>query len=349
MVKKLIVCALVCMCLTGIAFAGGEKEESPSASSAPAPAPASAPAAPAGPVAFYANITSVEPLIKDFGEKTGIEAQYTRISTTKFLSTVFTEFEAGKLLADVIQAPLPVLEQLRAGGVLTPYISPSAQGYPEWAKREQEGIYMFGIEYVGLIYNKTKVAAADVPKSYMDLADPKWKNKIVMADPSVHPTTISWLVALKEHVFNNSETQWRSFLNGLAANNPMLVASFGPTPAPIANGEKSIGISMPKYIITNAPAPLDWARIEPLMGSPRAIGISAKAPHLGAAKKFIDYWLSKDAATILARDVGEYVVAPGVFPPIDGMDKAKVIPIKELSDAELDQWAAEFKKIFVNK
>jgi iron(III) transport system substrate-binding protein len=342
----------VCICLTGIAFGGGEKEtkeEAPASSSSPAPTPAPAPAVPAGPVAFYANITSVDSLMKDFGGKTGIEAQYTRISTTKFLSTVFTEFEAGKLLADVIQAPLPVLEQLRAGGVLTPYISPSAQGYPDWAKREKEGIYMFGIEYVGLIYNKTKVAPADVPKSYMDIADPKWKNKIVMADPSVHPTTISWLVALKEHVFNNNDAQWRAFLNGLAANNPMLVASFGPTPAPIANGEKAIGISMPKYIITNAPAPLDWARVEPLMGSPRAIGISAKAPHPEGAKKFMDYWLSKDAATILARDVGEYVLAPGVFPPIDGMDKAKVIAIKELSDAELEQWAAEFKKIFLKK
>jgi iron(III) transport system substrate-binding protein len=343
MFKKLIVCALLCVCLTGFVFAGGKVEPA----QAPAPAASGAAAAPVtGPVAFYANITSVEPLMADFEGKTGIKAEYTRISTTKFLSTVFTEFEAGKLLADVIQAPLPVMEQLRAGGVLALYKSPSAQGYPDWAKRESEGIYMFGIEYVGIIYNKDLVKPADVPKSYKDLADPKWKNKIVMADPSIHPTTISWLVALKEYAFGNNDAQWRTFLAGLAANNPMLVASFGPTPAPLASGEKAIGISMPKYIITNAPAPLDWARIEPLMGSPRAMGISAKAPHLEAAKKFVDYWLSKDAATILARDVGEYVVAPGVFPPIDGMDKAKVLPIKELSDEELSKWAAEFKKIF---
>ncbi|MCL1818307.1 MAG: extracellular solute-binding protein, partial [Spirochaetaceae bacterium] len=250
---------------------------------------------------------------------------------------------------DVIQAPLPVMEQLRAGKVLIPYTSPAAQGYPGWAKRESDGIYMFGIEYVGLIYNKNLVKPADAPKTYQDLADPKWKDKIVMADPSVHPTTISWLVALKEHAFAGNDAQWRAFLRGLAANNPMLVASFGPTPAPIVSGEKAIGISMPKYIITNAPAPLDWARIEPLMGSPRAMGISAKAPHPEAAKRFVDYWLSRDAATILARDVGEYVVAPGVFPPIDGMDKAKVIPIEELSDAELAKWAAEFKTIFAIK
>ena len=49
---------------------------------------------------------------------------------------------------------------------------------------------------------------------------------------------------------------------------------------------------------------------------------------------------------MLAKDVGEYVLAPGVYPPIDGMDKAKVIAIRELSDAEIQKWSGEFKKIF---
>jgi len=49
---------------------------------------------------------------------------------------------------------------------------------------------------------------------------------------------------------------------------------------------------------------------------------------------------------IMAEKVGEYVLAPGVYPPIAGIDKAKVIPIRELSDDETKQWGAEFKKIF---
>jgi len=320
-------------------FAGGKKEATP------APAVAGEPV-PEGNVAFYANITAIEPLLEDFLAKTGIKGEYTRISTTQFLATVFTEFEAGKLLADVIQAPIPVMEQLREKGVLVPYVSPSAAGYPEWAKREKDGIYMFGIEYVSIIYNKELVKPADVPRRYQDLADPKYRDKIVMANPAIHPTTISWLVALREYVFNNNDAEWRAFLRGLAANRPMLVASFSPTPAPVASGEKPIGISMPKYIITNAPAPLDWARIDPIMGSPRAMGISAKAPHPVAARIFVDYWLTAGAGKILAEKVGEYVLAPGVFPPIDGMDKAKVIPIEELTDEEIAKWGAEFKTIF---
>lgn len=295
-------------------------------------------------VSFYANITAIEPIMEAFETDTGIHGEYTRISTDKFLATVITEFEAGKLQADVIQAPITVLELLKERGVLSDYISPVADDYPEWTKKN--GIQLFGIEYVGLIYNKEMVNAQDTPKKYEDLADPIWKDRIVMANPSIHPTTISWLVGLKENVFETEEA-WREFLKGLAANRPMFVASFGPTPAPIESGEKPIGISMPKYIITKAPAPLDWARLEqPLLGTPRAIAVTSSAPNPEGAKAFVDYWLSKKAMSILAEQVGEYVLAPGVYPPIEDMDKAEVIAIRELSDEEIQQWGEEFKAIF---
>jgi iron(III) transport system substrate-binding protein len=299
-----------------------------------------------GKAAFYANITAIEPLMEAFTKETGVTGEYTRISTSKFLATVFTEFDAGKLQADVVQAPLPVLELLKEKGVLAPYVSPEAAKYPDWTRKDGT-IQLFGIEYVGLIYNKELVKPADVPKRYEDLADPKWKDKIVMADPSTHATTIGWLLGLQENVFKD-EARWMKFLKGLAANKPMFVASFGPTPAPIESGEKLIGISMPKYIVTKAPAPLDWARLsgEPLMGTPRAMALVAKAKHPEAAKLFMDWWLSKPAMGMLAEKVGEYVLAPGVFPPINDIAKAKVIPIRELSDDEIKEWGAKFKQIF---
>ena len=298
-----------------------------------------------GRASFYANITAIKPIMSAFTADTGIRGEYTRISTSKFIATVVTEFEAGKLMADVVQGPLPVLELLKDKGVLAAYRSPAAAGYPEWTRKDDH-IQLFGIEYVALIYNKELVKAADAPKRYEDLTLPKWKDKIVMANPANHATTIAWLIGLKENVFK-SEAEWMKFVKGLAANRPMFVASFGPTPAPIESGEKLIGISMPKYIVTKAPAPLDWARVsQPMLGSPRAIAVTSKAPHPNAARAFVDYWLSKKSMAMLATKVGEYVLAPGVYPPIDGIDKAKVIAIRDLSDEEIQKWGAEFKKIF---
>ncbi|MBP1717479.1 MAG: extracellular solute-binding protein family 1 [Deltaproteobacteria bacterium] len=342
--KMLVFFVAVILCLTPYVFAA-EKEAAKVAAKAADIQTLAEKAKVEGKVTFYANITSIEPILEDFGKKYGIKAEYTRLSATRFIATILTEHAAGKLTADVLQAPMPVLEMLKGKGVLASYTSPAAAGYPKWTNKDGK-IQSFGIEYVALIYNKELVKPEDVPKKYEDLIDPKWKGKIVMADPSSHPTTISWLIGLKENVIK-SETEWLKFLKGLAANNPMFVASFGPTPAPIESGEKLIGLSMPKYIITKAPAPLDWARVsQPMMGTPRGMAITSGAPHPNASRLFADYWLSTDAMKIMAGKVGEYVLAPDVYPPIAGIDKTKVIPIRELSDEEIKKWGSEFKKIF---
>ena len=69
-------------------------------------------AAAEGKVSFYANMTAIQPIMDVFNAETGLEGKYTRISTSKFLPTVQTEFQAGKLMVDVLQAPLPVMEML---------------------------------------------------------------------------------------------------------------------------------------------------------------------------------------------------------------------------------------------
>ena len=56
---------------------------------------------------FYANITAVEPIMEAFRTATGVEGVYTRISTSRYLATVLTEFDAGKLEADVLRGPCP--------------------------------------------------------------------------------------------------------------------------------------------------------------------------------------------------------------------------------------------------
>ncbi len=298
-----------------------------------------------GKATFFANITSVQPIMDAFHKATGIQGEYTRISSSKFIPTLLTEAAAGKLSADVVQAPLPMLELLKEQGILAPYRSSAARGYPDWATQDDH-ITLFGVEYVSYLYNTQHVQAADAPKTYQDLADPKWRGQIVMANPSSHASTISWLVGLKEQVFA-SEDEWMQFVKALAANKPMFVASFGPTPAPVESGEKRIAISMPKYIVTKAPAPLAWGpKSGPLLGSARAIAVTAQAPRPAAARALVDYWLSRQAMSLLARDVGEYVLAPGVYPPIPGIDEVRVKVVRDLPDDEMQRWGREFGKLF---
>lgn len=299
-----------------------------------------------GKVTFYANITAIEPILEAFANTYGFKVDYVRVATDKFVPTVLTEFQARKLLADVVQGPLPVLQILKEQGVLGSYVSPNASLYPDWALDEDGVIQLFGIEYVCILYNTELLPADQVPTSYLELANPKWRDKILMPDPTVHATTISWLVALKEEVFE-SEDAWVQWLRGIAANRPLYVASFGPTPDPIARGERVLGISMPKYIITKAPAPLGWANVkEGLFGSPRAIAIVKNPRYPEAAKLFIDFWLSEVSMKLLADKVGEYVLYEGIFPPIPGIDQTVVRPIRDLSDEEIQYWSKFFAGIF---
>ncbi|HRV24746.1 MAG TPA: extracellular solute-binding protein, partial [Sphaerochaeta sp.] len=114
-------------------------------------------------VSMYANITAIEPILERYKAESGVEVEYTRLSTARYVSTILTEVEAKKLVADVVQGPLPVLEILREYGVLSNYEAKAMEGYPDWAKKD--GIHLFGIEYVGLIYNKDLVSAAEAPKT----------------------------------------------------------------------------------------------------------------------------------------------------------------------------------------
>ena len=143
-----------------------------------------------------------------------------------------------------------------------------------------------------------------------------------------------------------SEEAWWEFVRGLAANEPMYVVSFGPCTGPVASGEALISIAMPKDIVTFSPAPLDWARVEPIFGTPRGIALAANASHPNAGKLFIDYWLTDEAAYVLAKDVGEYVLAPGIYPDIGGIEDATVTPLRTMSDEEIEYWGEEFARIF---
>ncbi|MFP3953284.1 MAG: ABC transporter substrate-binding protein [Candidatus Acetothermia bacterium] len=303
-----------------------------------------------GRVIFYANITAVEPIMEDFEEEYGVKAEYTRISSSDYIPTVMTEFQAGKLKADVLQAPMPMMELLKDEGVLGDYVSPRAELYPEWARDPDGVIQQFGIEYVGIIYNTELVDELEVPTSYKELTDPRWKNKLVMPDPATHATTITWLLGVRDYVFDGDEEEWRDWLGGLADNNPYFAKSFGPSPGPIESGEKLIGESMPKYIISKAPAPLGWADVsksgEPLMGTPRGIAIRKDPEHPNAAKLFIDYWLSEASMEVLANEVGEYVLYEGIYPPIAGIENPEVQPLESLPDWKIDHWASEFEDIF---
>ena len=73
--------------------------------------------------------------------------------------------------------------------MLASYRSPSAKGIPD-ALIDPEGDWTgFSARIRVIAYNTKVVKAVDAPKSIFDLADPKWKRQVAIADPRFGSTS----------------------------------------------------------------------------------------------------------------------------------------------------------------
>ncbi|MFH1122417.1 MAG: hypothetical protein V1758_02040, partial [Pseudomonadota bacterium] len=84
--KKLIVFVAVILLVAPCVFAAVKEAAKVPAKAADSQKALAEKARAEGKVTFYANITSVEPILEDFGKKYGVKAEYTRLSTTKFIA-----------------------------------------------------------------------------------------------------------------------------------------------------------------------------------------------------------------------------------------------------------------------
>ncbi len=280
-----------------------------------------------------------------FEPKYGVKVEYWRASSTKVLDRVLTEARAGKPLFDVVLTNETPMRILKKEGVFGKYVAPASARYPDNVK-DPDGVLQppYRMAVVGLLYNPRLVKAEDTPKSWKDLLDPKWKGKIVMPDPTRHSTTTTWLANLEKLLGKDT----KSFLQGLAAQKPIMVESFIPVAQKIIAGEAPLGISYIKYVYLYGKkegAPLDYVRFRQVLAEPHYVAVAAKPMSPNAARLFVNYFLTDDALKSLASE-GEFVLLKGVYPPIPGVEKLEIVQMDDLSDEELKKARAEFKKIF---
>ena len=196
-----------------------------------------------------------------------------------------------------------------------------------------------------MLYNTRLVKAEEAPKSLADLLDPKWKGKIVMPDPNVHTTTAVWLANLQSVM----GAQYRPFVEGLAGQ-VTLAESFLPVVQKVIVGEFPLGITYVKYvyIFGSEGAPLDYVRLSPLLAEAHHVAISAKAPHPNAARLFVDVFTSRLGLLALAK-AGEFVLVPGVYPPIKDADKLRIVLMDDLSEQDLKQFRDQIGTLFLKR
>jgi len=283
---------------------------------------------------------------KIYEGKYGIALDYWRASSTRVLDRVLTEVRVGKPLYDVAltnRSPMLLLKKEKAFGK---YLSPSYESYPA-ATIDKDGVLSpsYRIVVVSVLYNTRLVKAEDAPKTYADLLDPKWKGKIVMPDPTQHTTTATWLTNLDKAVGRT----WREYIERLAGQ-VGLVESFLPAVQKVITGEFPLGITYVKYvhIFGKEGAPLDYVRLSPVLAETHHVALGAKPPQPNAGKLFIDMFTSRLGLLALAQ-AGEFVLVPGIYPPIKDADKLRIAMMEDLDEQEIKRFRDEFGKFFVKR
>jgi len=279
-----------------------------------------------------------------FEKKTGISAEYWRASGASVLERALSESRAGKPAFDLVLNNAGPMEILLKEGLLAKYDSPLAKNFPRDEVHPQLGP-SYRTSIVGIVYNKSIIAPDKAPKSLEDLLKPEFKGKLAFPDPSRGAVATMWPASLYKLMGKDRADK---YLRDLGATKPILVEGVLPGAERVTTGETPLAISYLKYVIVFGlkGAPLDYVRMDKMLGHGHAITLSNKAQHPNAAKAFLDHFYSDDSLKIMAKH-GEFVTRKGIYPPLPDAEKIQVVEMDELDTNGFAEKRKELRKIFL--
>ena len=274
----------------------------------------------------------------------GIKVEVQRTGSQRILQRVMQEQQANLKLVDVVHtSDAGHFVLLKEKKLLMKYTPAGVDAFPAGFK-DKDGYYFTLRATVNVIaYNTKLVSAAEAPKTWKDLLDPKWKGKLVTAHPGYSGVISTHVLALV-HLHG-----W-DYFKQLAQNKLMLVQSAVDPAGVVASGERAVAVDGGDYYyyqMKKKGNPIEVVYPKegvPLVASPTAI--ASFAPHPNAAKLFTDFTFTRELQQVMADSEGLYTGHPEVKYPTD---KPKLSDLKLLNvDAEeLEKRNEEIKSRFV--
>jgi iron(III) transport system substrate-binding protein len=300
-----------------------------------------------GKVVWYTSLalTSAEKVAKLFETAhPGVKVEVHRTGSQRILQRMMQELQANIRNVDVVHTSDAGHYVLLKDKKLLMRYTPAAADRLAPGFKDRDG-YHFGLRAtVNVIaYNSQKITAAEAPRGWKDLLDPKWRDRLVTAHPGYSGVIATHVLALV-HLHG-----W-DYFKALAQNKPMLVQSAVDPAGIVASGERPVAVNGGDYNFYQAKKKGNPVEIVfpkegvPLVVSPSAI--TSFAPHPNAARLFTDFIFSRDVQQVLADSEGLYTGHPDVtYPP----DRPKLGDLKllQVDPEELEKRNEEIKTRFV--
>lgn len=293
-----------------------------------------------GTVSLYTNINAgaADNLVATFQKATGIKVELYRGSSEDVLQRVEQEKAANKLGADVVFGSFDAVSALGKDGTFTPYKGASLD---DLDKDMRFGTWTEAAAEVFVpAWNTNLIPAADQPKTWADLADPRFDGKITLEAGDV-----AWYASLTGYWKANGKSDqqidklWHDIVDGahVASGHSGMVEllSAGQTGMNGANYDYLIRRARDKGAPVAYPTGNASEGI-PGFPSPLGVGLTAQAEHQAAGWLLVDWLLGKDGQQFLADNglVTAQMLSNGTV--VDDMSLARYAT-KELSDNR-KQW-----------
>ncbi len=224
----------------------------------------------------------------------GISMKVERSGAERIFQRIGQEYQSKIYVCDVVNSSDAAhLIIWKRADMLASYLPEDvAQHFPKehW---DPDGMYAsWRLTLSPIAYNTSLVKAADAPKGFNDLLDPKWVGKIVKAHPG-YPGTI--MTATQQLA---RDLGW-GYFEKLAKQKIMQVQSAADPPKKLATGERAIMADGGEYLVCELKArgeplePVYAAEGTPLVTGPS--GIMARAPNPNAARLFYAWSMTAEA------------------------------------------------------
>lgn len=293
----------------------------------------------------------VRPMTEAFEKKyPGIKVQYSRATSSDVALKIRNEARAKRVQADIFDGSNTVF-LLEDASLVADYRPAAAAGWPQPLRDTKGHWTALNLFYWTAAVNTNVVKAEDVPKTYEDLLNPKWKGQIAWTydlTPGGPPGFIYNVLTTM------GQDKGMAYLRAFAKQEPVVIpAAQRVVLDKVVSGEYPLAVMILNYHATISQvqgAPVKWLRMEPLLQSMSLISIVKDAPHPNAARLLTEFMLSDEGQKVMADN--DYLPASPTIPakvpenkPEAGGFKVNVVS-PDMARDDLPKWVAIYHELF---
>ena len=294
-----------------------------------------------GELSVYHVYPALPAVIAAFTKKYGIKVKAWRSGSEAVLQRVIAEARGGRFEADVVQNNAPENEAAWREKLLQETWSPGLKDLVAEAAPAHRGWAGISLDIWTAAYNTQLVKKDELPRSYADLADPRWKGRL-----GIEANNHAWFGALLAEL--GEERGAKLFeqivnLNGISARKGHSVLT-----NLVASGDIPLALTVYSWIpeqLKKKGAPIENWAIQPLLAQPSTIAILKRAPNPATALLFHDFMLG-EGQKLLAE--GSFVPASKLYPSPLGSTPMKMLDPARVLDLQ-DKWQKTFDDAIVKK